>query len=67
MLNQWRDGAGGALVMALLFVAGVMNLVWVAAIALFVLVEKLVPLAAVSWGTGVGLVASGVWLLSRGL
>jgi len=26
-----------------------------------------VPLAAVSWGAGVVLVASGVWLLSRGL
>ena len=83
VLNEWRDGTGGALVMglrhgafcvgccwllmALLFVAGVMNLFWVAGIALFVLVEKLVPLAAVSWGTGVVLVASGVWILSRGL
>ena len=83
VLSEWREGPGGAfvmgfrhgafcvgccwLLMALLFVAGVMNLFWVAAIAAFVLAEKLVPLAAVSWGAGVVLVASGVWLLSRGL
>jgi len=83
VLNEWREGPGGAfvmglrhgafcvgccwLLMALLFVAGLMNLLWVAAIGAFVLVEKLVPLAAVSRGTGVVLVASGVWLLSRGL
>jgi predicted metal-binding membrane protein len=29
--------------MALLFVAGVMNLFWIAAIAVFVLAEKLLP------------------------
>jgi predicted metal-binding membrane protein len=29
--------------MAVLFVAGVMNLLWVAAVAAFVLVEKVVP------------------------
>ncbi|MGH7279620.1 MAG: DUF2182 domain-containing protein [Candidatus Rokuibacteriota bacterium] len=59
LMTAWRDGAGGAfvmglhhgaycvgccwLLMALLFVAGVMNLVWVAAIAAFVLVEKVLP------------------------
>jgi predicted metal-binding membrane protein len=31
------------LLMGLLFVVGVMNLVWVAVIAAFVLIEKLVP------------------------
>ena len=83
VLNEWREGAAGAfvmglrhgafcvgccwLLMALLFVAGVMNLFWVATIAAFVLAEKLVPLPVVSWGAGVVLVASGVWLLSRGL
>jgi predicted metal-binding membrane protein len=57
--SEWREGVSGALVMgfrhgsycvgccwalmALLFVAGVMNLVWVAAIAGFVLAEKVVP------------------------
>jgi predicted metal-binding membrane protein len=32
--------------MALLFVAGVMNVVWIAAIALFVTAQKLLPLRA---------------------
>lgn len=54
---EWRDGHGGAFkmglrhgiyclgccgaVMALLFVAGVMNLLWVAVLSVFVLLEKL--------------------------
>ena len=58
-MTRWRDGALGALrlgvehgalcvgccwmLMALLFVAGVMNLAWVAAISAFVLLEKLTP------------------------
>jgi predicted metal-binding membrane protein len=47
--------------MALLFVGGVMNLVWIAAIALLVLVEKLVP--AGQWigrAAGLLLIAWGV-------
>jgi len=44
--------------MAMLFVAGVMNLLWVAAIAAFVLVEKVVPR-----GDLVGRVAGGVLVL----
>jgi predicted metal-binding membrane protein len=56
---EWREGATGAvamgfrhgihcvgccwLLMGLLFVAGVMNLLWIAAIAGLVLVEKVVP------------------------
>lgn len=59
LARHWRRGSSGAvrmglehgrycvgccwLLMALLFVVGVMNLLWVAAIALFVLVEKLLP------------------------
>ncbi len=59
VLNHWRDGWIGALrmgashglyclgccwvLMALLFAVGVMNLVWVAAIAAFVFAEKLLP------------------------
>jgi predicted metal-binding membrane protein len=78
--TEWREGARGALLMgmrhgsfcvgccwllmALLFVAGVMNLVWVAAIAGFVLLEKLVrggeTLGRVA---GVALVCWGVWIL----
>jgi predicted metal-binding membrane protein len=56
---EWREGEAGALamgfrhglhcvgccwlLMGLLFVAGVMNLLWIAAIAGFVLVEKVLP------------------------
>jgi predicted metal-binding membrane protein len=78
--TEWREGTRGALLMgirhgsycvgccwllmALLFVAGVMNLVWVAAIAGFVLLEKLVRggdmLGRVA---GLGLVCWGVWIL----
>ncbi len=59
VMNHWRDGTGGALrmgaghglyclgccwfLMALLFVGGVMNLIWVAIIAAWVLAEKLFP------------------------
>ncbi len=59
LLTEWRDGHRGALVMglrhglfctgccwvlmALLFVGGVMNLLWIAAIAAFVLIEKIAP------------------------
>jgi predicted metal-binding membrane protein len=76
LMSEWRDGAVGAFVMglrhgtycvgccwflmALLFVAGVMNLLWVAVIALFVMAEKISPkgelLARVA---GVGLVIAG--------
>ncbi len=57
--RSWRSGTGGAMVMGihhgaycvgccwvlmgLLFVAGVMNLLWVAAIAAVVLIEKIAP------------------------
>ena len=57
--RHWRPGAGGALrmglrhglyclgccwvLMALLFVSGIMNLVWIALIAGLVLFEKLAP------------------------
>jgi len=80
VMSEWREGVMGALVMglrhgaycvgccwalmALLFVAGVMNLVWVAAIAAFVLIEKIVPggwwISRVAGGL---FVVAGVWLL----
>lgn len=51
--------------MALLFVGGVMNIVWIAGLAIFVLVEKIVPLGRmVSRTAGAGLLAWGVWLLA---
>lgn len=80
LTTAWREGRWGALrmgvhhgticvgccwlLMALLFVAGVMDLRWVAAIAVFVLIEKLAPAAHwTSRAAGAMLVAWGVWLL----
>jgi predicted metal-binding membrane protein len=82
LTREWREGAAGALVMglrhgiyclgccwalmAVLFAAGVMNLFWVAAIAVFVLVEKLTPAGTiVSRLAGAVLVVWGVLLLAR--
>ena len=78
--ERWRPGVSGALrmgmwhgaycvgccglLMALLFVVGVMNLVWVAAIAIFVLLEK-VAFAGTRAGrltTGCGLIVAGLAL-----
>jgi predicted metal-binding membrane protein len=58
-MTEWREGPVGALIMglrhgvfcvgccwalmALLFITGVMNLLWIAAIAGFILVEKVIP------------------------
>ncbi len=80
LLNEWRDGRFGAFkmglshglfclgccwaLMGLLFVTGVMNLLWIALIGVFVMVEKLVPFERmVGRGTGVLLVAWGISLL----
>lgn len=74
VLTHWRRGASGAFVMGarhglyclgccwilmlLLFVGGVMNMAYIAGLALFVLVEKLAP--AGGWiGRGAGLVLLG--------
>lgn len=52
--------------MALLFVVGVMNVLWIAAIMFFVLLEKLVPAGRViSRVSGSGFLAAGVWLVAR--
>lgn len=52
--------------MLLLFVAGVMNLLWVALIAAFVLVEKLFPAALlVSRASGAMLILTGLYLLAQ--
>jgi predicted metal-binding membrane protein len=80
LLNHWRDGWLGALrmgaghgvyclgccwvLMALLFAVGVMNLLWVAGIAGFVLVEKLIPGGVWLGRIGGGAMAAfGVWLV----
>jgi predicted metal-binding membrane protein len=78
LVEHWRDGRVGALVvgiehgaycvgccwavMALLFVFGVMNLLWVAALAAFVLVEKLVA-SGPRIGAWTGIVMLGMGLL----
>ena len=50
--------------MTLLFVLGVMNLVWIAALAAFVLAEKVVPGGEiVSRATGGLLVVWGIWVV----
>lgn len=80
VLNHWRDGSRGALrmgmthglhclgccwiLMLLLFVGGVMNLLWVAGLAVVVLVEKLVPGPWFARVAGALLAAGGVWLLA---
>jgi predicted metal-binding membrane protein len=74
LMTEWRTGTGGALIMGLrhgvyclgccwplmllLFVAGVMNLLWVALIAGYVLVEKVAP--AGQWASrAIGLLTIG--------
>lgn len=81
-ITRWRAGPAGAFrmglehgaycvgccwaLMLLLFVAGVMNLLWVALIAAFVFVEKALPAArVVSIATSVVLTSSGLVLLAR--
>ena len=81
ILNSWRDGSSGALkmgtshgfyclgccwiLMSLLFALGVMNLLWVAIIAIFVLAEKLLPAgAAIARLSGALMCAWGVFLIA---
>jgi predicted metal-binding membrane protein len=81
--TEWREGVSGALIMGfrhgsycvgccwalmlLLFVAGVMNLLWVLAIAGFVLAEKVAPHGRLLGRvTGVLLAGWGVWVLVSG-
>jgi len=75
--EHWRQGTGGAFrmgldhglycvgccwaLMALLFVGGVMNLLWIAALAGFVLVEKVIP-----YGANKGRVAGGLKIVAGG-
>ena len=50
--------------MALLFVGGVMNIVWIAGLTIFVLLEKVVPIGPViSRLSGAGFMTWGTWLL----
>jgi len=52
------------MVMLLLFVGGIMNLLWVAAIAAFILIEKVMPRGEwISYGAGVALICWGSLML----
>ena len=80
IMTEWREGTKGALtmgmrhgsfclgccwvLMALLFVLGVMNLLWIATLAGFVLIEKIAPAGHwVSRISGVALMIWGAWLV----
>ena len=81
LVQHWRPGFPGALrlglrhglycvgccwvLMLLLFFGGVMNLLWIAAITAFVLLEKLAPYG-VQGGrvSGIALVLAGLWVLA---
>jgi predicted metal-binding membrane protein len=84
LLHAWRPGLRGGFLMGLrhgayclgccwflmglLFFGGVMNLYWIAGLALFVLLEKVLPLG--HWLgrlAGVGLTAWGAWLAATAL
>ena len=80
--HHWREGVSGALqmgfvhgayclgccglLMLLLFVGGVMNILWIAAIALFIMVEKVTPLYR--WGgraAGLAMILVGIFAILR--
>jgi predicted metal-binding membrane protein len=80
VMSHWRNGRHGAFrmgvehgaycvgccwfLMGLLFFGGVMNLYWIAGLALFVLLEKTVPAGHwLSYATGLALMAWGGWVL----
>lgn len=84
IMSHWRDGHAGALrmgiahgtyclgccwaLMCVLFVVGVMNLAWVAAMTMFVLVEKIGPAGAlVARVAGVAMIVCGALLWSARL
>ena len=81
--RSWRNGTGGAfamgihlgsycvgccwVLMGLLFVVGVMNLLWVAAITAFVLIEKIAPGGYLfARAAGTVLIAAGAYILMFG-
>jgi predicted metal-binding membrane protein len=82
LLFHWREGALGALtsgighgayclgccwmLMALLFVGGLMNVLWIAGLAILVLIEKIVPAKRlIPHMLGLVLVAAGLIFLYR--
>src|SRR5438477_13178638 len=84
IMTRWREGQAGAFrmglehgafctgccwaLMALLFVAGVMNIIWIAALTLLVCLEKVLPARVpISMMTGFMLSAWGICVLTRQL
>ena len=84
LVAEWRPGHRGALVMglrhgwtcalccwatmALMFVLGVMNLLWMAALTVFCLIEKVAPAGdRVGHLAGIGFIGWGGWLVLRAL
>lgn len=83
ILKKWKEGKSGAfkmgidnglyclgccwVLMVVLFVAGIMNVLWIAVITLFVLIEKIAKHGKlVSYTAGAGLIVYGIiTLLSR--
>ncbi|MFQ5596826.1 MAG: DUF2182 domain-containing protein [Nitrospiria bacterium] len=86
LVAHWREGRRGALLMGvehgvfclgccwflmgLMFVAGVMNLVWMAGVAAYILIEKIIPERTwgniVTWSVGAGMVIWGAWMVLVG-
>jgi predicted metal-binding membrane protein len=77
--SHWRPGRVGALLMglhhgafcvaccwalmALLFVGGIMNLLWIAGLAIFVLIEKIVPGGQIlARAGGIACIAAAAWI-----
>lgn len=80
--QYWKDGKNGALrmgiqngiyclgccwiLMILLFVSGIMNILWIAIITLFVLIEKVLPsVKVISFIAGFALIAYGIIILLK--
>ena len=79
VLNYWKEGKIGALLMgikhgfycigccwvlmALLFVAGIMNLLWIVIIALFIFLEKMIKIKYLSKIAGVLLILGGIAMI----
>ena len=83
IMTRWREGGRGAFwmgvehgafcagccwaLMALLFVLGVMNVLWIAALTILVALEKMLPRTKwFSAASGVALVCWGVWVMAGG-
>ena len=81
LTNDWREGSWGAfnmglrhgafcvgccwILMGLLFVLGIMNLIWIAALAAFVLLEKVAPAGQyIGMTAGILLIIWGVLLIT---